>query len=354
MFPVQRALLVINRNSGTGQSELLATNLSSIFKAALGELTEVRIELVNSHPAARASAERFFRESEAPALIVAGGGGGTLRAVIEGLCCAHESTRLPGPERVRIGALRMGSGNLLARQFGVPRDAVAGLRGLLTNLKTGWTVPCCVMRCETRSSTGNSETHYGVGLAGFGQFGLTPADLARWHARFPRLRKSAARPLSIETLNNLEYTIALLIRSISCVLRKDSAEIVEIEFENQKQHLQLLSGVVMNFPIKAIPLKPDVRVEDEALAVYLIPYKGRLSSLKPILAPSRLLADAHSIRLEQNQSLKIRLLNRDWVEFFLDEDPLTTHGCLSLSVAGSIAFVPGPDYQSLSDRGVAT
>src|SRR6185369_9505310 len=149
MLPVERALLVINRNAGTPQTELIAKNLSALFKTGLAELKQVRIELVDSHAAVRTCASVFFSESEAPALIVAGGGGGTLRAVIEGICTANTSIQLPGPERIRIGALRMGSGNVLARQFGVPRDAIAGLNSLLINVKTGRTVPCCVMRCET-------------------------------------------------------------------------------------------------------------------------------------------------------------------------------------------------------------
>ncbi len=349
MFPVERALLVINRNAGTGQTEPIATNLSSLFKAGLGELTQVRIELVDNHAAARDCAGAFFRESEAPALVVAGGGGGTLRAVIEGICSAHASTQLPGAERVRVGALRMGSGNVLARQFGVPRDAKAGLHSLLLNLKTGRTVPCCVMRCEVWDSDGNSEFHYGVTLGGLGQFGRIPADLARWHARLPRLHKGAARSLGIETLTNVEYAIALLIRSVNCLLFKDSAETVEIEFDNQKQILRLLSGIVMNFPIRALPFKPEVRVEDQAVSVYLIPFRGRLSAGLQMLAPYRPIPQTHCIRLEQNQRLKIRLTDRDCVEFFLDEDPLSTYGCLSLGVAGSIAFVPGPNYQAVAE-----
>ena len=353
MFPVERALLVINRNAGTGQGELIATNLSSLFKAGLGELKQVRFELVGSHAAARACVGGFFRESEAPALIVAGGGGGTLRAVIEGICGAPASTQLPGAERVRVGALRMGSGNMLARQFGVPRDAVAGLHGLLMNLKTGRTVPCCVMRCEAWDSAGNSEFHYGVTLGGLGQFGRIPADLARWHARFPRLHKGAARSMGIETLTNVEYAIALLIRSVSCLLFKNSVETVQIEFDNQKQLLRLLSGIVMNFPIRALPFKPEVRVEDQAVSVYLIPFRGRLSAVLQIVAPYRLIPNTRCIRLAQNQRLNIRLTDRDCVEFFLDEDPLTTYGCLSFGIAGSIAFVPGPNYQHVADRGVA-
>ena len=346
MFPVERALLVINRNAGTAQTELVATNLSSLFKTGLGELKQVRIELVDSHAAVRSCAGTFFNESEAPALIVAGGGGGTLRAVIEGICTANTSIRLPGAERVRIGALRMGSGNLLARQFGVPRDAIAGLNSLLLNLKTGRTVPCCVMRCEVCDSGGNSELSYGVTLAGLGQFGRIPADLERWHARFPRFQKAAARALGLEKVTNIDYAVAHLIRSVNCLCFKNSAETIEIEVDNQQRVFRLLSGVMMNFPIRALPFKPDLSVEDQAVFVCLIPFTGRLSAGLQILAPSRLIPDAHCIRLEQDQRLKIRLADREYVEFFLDEDPLTSYGSVTLGIAGSIAFVPGPNYQS--------
>src|SRR5215207_5663760 len=168
MFPVDRALLIINRTAGTGQSEVIAGKLGSIFREDLSVLKQVQVELVSDHASARARAFEFLRESEAPAVIVAGGGGGTLRAVIEGICSAHDLRPLPGPERVRVGALRLGSGNVLARQFGVPRDPVAGLRGLLANLKAARTAQCCVMRFEVWNSAGTSEFHYGVTLAGLG------------------------------------------------------------------------------------------------------------------------------------------------------------------------------------------
>lgn len=354
MFPVERALLVINQAAGVGHHEAVASKLSSMFKEGLGERTQVQVELVSDHPAARACATRFMRGSEAPAVIIAGGGGGTLRAVIEGICGEDASTSLPGPERVRVGALRMGSGNLLAKQFGVPRDPLAGLHGLLDNLKLGRTVPCCVMRCEVWKSPGHSELHHAVAMGGFGQFGRIPSDLARWHARLPRLRESAARLLGIERLNNLEYALALLLRSVSCVLFTDSAETVEVEFQNKKERMQLLSGVAMNFPFRALPFKPDLRVEDEAVSVYFVPLRGRLSPLLMTVARQRLLPHARYIRLEKNQRLEIRLVDRECLEFFLDEDLVTTCGRLSLEIAGSIAFVPGPNYQLLDNRGTGS
>ena len=224
----------------------------------------------------------------------------------------------------------MGSGNVVAKQFGVPHHPEVALHGLLINLKAGRTVPCCVMRCKTWTSEGNSEIHHAVTLGGLGQFGRIPSDLARWHGRFPVIHKVAARLFGIEKLKNVEYALAFLIRCVSCVLFPNRAETVEIQ---NQERFRLLSGIVMNFPIAALPFKPAVTVKDEALSVYLIPLS--------------LLPHTRRIRIEKNQPLDIRFVDRDQVEFFLDEDPVTTYKQLRLSVAGSIAFVPGPDYRGV-------
>lgn len=220
----------------------------------------------------------------------------------------------------------MGSGNVLARQFGVPRDPIVGLHGLLNNLQTGRTAVCCVMRCETWTSSGKSEVHHAVTLGGLGQFGRIPSDLSRWHTRFPFVQKLAARSIGVEKLTNVEYVVAFLLRTLT-----HRGELVEINFQNQQERLRLLSGVVMNFPIAALPFKPRVTVEDEVLEVYLLSLRG-----------------SRRFRIEKDQPLEIRFGDRERVEFFLDEDPVTTCGRLSFGVAGSIAFVPGPDYQNRS------
>jgi hypothetical protein len=349
MSPVQRVLLILNRAAGTGQNESTAEKLALLFKQGLPEPCDVQVKLVSDHPAARACTAEFLGESEAAALVVAGGGGGTLRAVIEGICDSRNSAELPGPDRVRVAALRMGSGNVLAKQFGVPQEPFIAARGLLLNLKAGRTIPCCVMRCKIRASSGTAEVQHAVTLGGLGQFGRIPSDLARWHARLPMLRKAAARFFGIERLTNLEYALSLGIRSISCMLFPDHAEMVETHFQNRQERFRLLSGIVMNFPIRAIPLRPAVGVEEEALVVYLIPHTGRFAPLWQIVAPQRLIPHMRSLRLEKNQRLEVRFLDRERVEFFLDEDPVTTYGELSIEVAGSIAFVPGADYQLTSD-----
>ena len=97
----------------------------------------------------------------------------------------------------------------------------------------------------------------------------------------------------------------------------------------------------MSFPIEALPFKPEPK--QESVSVYLIPLAGRLSPLLQMF-PQRLAAGTRCLELGMDQRLEIRLTDRDCVSFFLDEDPITTFGRLSLEVAGSIAFVPGPNY----------
>ena len=338
-----RTLLIVNRSAGTGHGQAVVDRLGAMLG---GGSEELRVEVVEDHPTARARANEFLRASETPAVVVVGGGSGTLRAVIEGLCEESEAGELPGPERVRVGALRMGSGNPLARQFGVPRDPEAGLRGMIENLRADRTAPCCVLRCEVGGPDGTPQVHYAATMGGFGQFGRTPGDLVRWHRLLPGPRAAAARLLGVERVNNVEYVLAVLLRSASCALSGASAaEVVEVRAHGRKEVMPLLAGVAMSFPFEELPVDPGVRVEDEALSLYLVPFTGRLSALRLVLAPRPVIRDALRLELGKSERVEIRLVDRDAAEFFLDEDPMTFHGRLVLEVAGSLAFVPGPGYR---------
>ena len=106
----------------------------------------------------------------------------------------------------------------------------------------------------------------------------------------------------------------------------------------------------MNFPLKALPFRPDTSAEDESALVYLIPANGRFSPLLQLVAPQKL-KDTRSVRIEKDRRLEIHFADRDRVEFFLDEDPITTYKRLRLGIAGSIAFIPGPAYPQTATRG---
>jgi hypothetical protein len=347
---VERVLLVINRSSATGHSDATIGRLRSVLRDALGDATGLHVEVVNDHPQAKVQTRAFLAVSDTPALIIAGGGNGTLRAVIEGVCEGSEPGNLPGRERVRIAALRMGSGNILARQFGVPRDPEAGLRGIMANLHADRTAPCCVMRCAVGVKNAGPQICYATTMGGFGQFGRSPGDLTRWHRRLPRLRQLAAALLGIERLNNLEYGLSLLIRFAGCALWPNAAEVVEVRMGERCAAMPLLAGVIMSFPFKPMPFEPGVRVEDAALALHFVPYPGRCASLLVLFFPRRFVSQALQMRITSSDRVEVCLVNREAVEFFLDEDPVVFHRRVLIQVAGTLAFVPGPDYRWPRER----
>jgi len=347
---VERVLLVINRASATGHNRATVDQLRLMLHEALDHKIEIRVEIVDDHPQAREQTEAFLAISEAPALIIAGGGSGTLRAVIEGVCVGSEPGHLPGRERVRIATLRMGSGNPVARQFGVPCIPEEALKGIVANLLEDRTAPCCVMRCEVNNTDSFPDIHYAATMIGFGQFGRSPGDLARWHHRLPVLRRLMAWLLGIERLNNMEYGLSFLVRSSWCALRPNAVEVVEVRMAECVQLMPLLAGVVMNFPFKPLPFEPGVHVEDAALSLNFISYPGRWASLSLMFLPHRVVRNALQMRITESNCVEIRS-NQGAVEFFLDEDPLVFHSSVLIQVAGTLAFVPGQDYRWPQEKG---
>lgn len=297
--------------------------------------------MVDNHAEAREISQSFLDLSIEPAAIIVGGGGGTLRAVIEGVCKNSQPGCLPGRDRIRIAALRMGSGNVLARRFGAPRDPEAALSGICNNLVADKTAPCCVIRYELGRRNGPPLICHSVTLAGFGQFGRVPGDLARWHKNHPLIHKISAKMIGIERLTNVEYAADLLLRSVACCFRPELAEQIRII----NSTFRLLAGAVINFPMNALPFRSGVNIEEERISIHLIPLIDRWQALQLVLAPKRLLKQSWQMTLQAQESLDLQLTDRAAVEFFLDEDPQEFEGTLKIQVAGSVAFVPGPDYK---------
>lgn len=344
---MKKVLFMVNRSSATGCSDATIDHLRMILEESLGYDTNLQTEIVDDHTQARQQTRLFLAMSDAPATIITGGGGGTLRAVIEGICEGQVTMHrdLPGGDRIRVAALRMGSGNIVAKQFGVPLDPKQALKGIVANLKEGRTAPCCVMRCEVGRKGSLPEVRYAVAMAGFGQFGRSPGDLARWHRRLPTLRRLIAKIIGIERLNTVEYGLSFFTRSVWCALWPNAAEVVELRMGERTESMRLLTGVVMNFPVKQVPFTPGVWIEDAALSMNFVPYPGRWVSLLTVFSMRNLARKAVQFRIEGSDSVEVRLVNRDSVEFFLDEDPEVFYGKVNFQVAGTLAFVPGPDYK---------
>ena len=144
-------LVLLNRSAGTGHAESLADQLADAFREGYGAQLEVSKKLLDDHPGVRAAASAFVASAR-PALVIAAGGGGTLRAVVEGVMDAFPDAP-PPPESVLLAGLRMGSGNVVARRLDVPRDPLVAARQIGDELRTGSVRLCSVIRCMNSGGT---------------------------------------------------------------------------------------------------------------------------------------------------------------------------------------------------------
>ena len=324
---VERVLLVVNRSSGTGHGPAAAVQLINQLRTALAPMAEVEVEVVDDHPTARGLAREFLAASPRPSALIVAGGGGTLRAVVEGVC-DNAGDVLPGASRVRVGVLRMGSGNVVARRLGVAEDPAKGIAGIAASLRADLTAPCSVIRCRFGVATGREEVRHAVTMCGLGQFGRTPGDLVRWHHRFPGQRRALASLAGVERINSCEYMLSTGSRMLGAFVYPPRCELVEVAFRERRERFRLLAGAVMNFRVSGMPFDAGVALGEAAVGVRLLPLGGRMRSW----------------RLGLGERLAVTVLDRKSVEFFLDEDPEHAHGALSVEVAGTLAFVPGPAF----------
>ena len=332
-------LLAINTAAGTGHESGLGSEMARLLQGYLGTQYSVHLSCADGHGDIAHRTRSFVNENESDAVIIAGGGGGTLRAVIEGV--AAKDGTLPNSHQLRVGALRMGSGNVIARKLGVARDPRKGIEELAAQLLAKKTAKCCVIGCEISDSP---SSLYGATLGGFGLFGHVPKCLELHHEKRPRFHRFSADMFGIERLTNVEYGTCLMGLCIRAALNPDRLDMVEIQQGERVERLRLLAGALMNFPLKPIPFQPDVNLEDDELSLHLVPFHSRLQALSMMLRQKRMAHGARQFRITAKTPLNIRAANNRKLNFFIDEDPLTARE-LTLKVAGRLAFVPGKNFK---------
>jgi hypothetical protein len=183
------------------------------------------------------------------------------------------------------------------------------------------TKPVAVIRCTHGLPGGGTAVRHAVTMCGLGQWGLVPADIARWRQRHVVGRKRAASWVGLERVNALEYVGFGTARMLAGTVSGSRCEMVEIDGARE---MRLLAAVALNLPLPPLP-DPGVALGDEAVGVTVVPRLRR---------PFRR-------RIGAGESFVLRFLDRDSVEFFLDEDPERATGWLKLDVAGVLGFVPG-------------
>ena len=313
-------LVLLNRSSGTGHDESLAGHLAAALRVGYGSPLEVSTKVLDDHPGVRSAAAEFVVSARRPALVVGAGGGGTLRAVVEGVMDSFPAGP-PPLDAVRLAGLRLGSGNVVARRLGVPRDPVVAARQVGEELRKGSVRLCSVMRCTHGTPGGGTAIRHAVTMCGLGQWGRVPGDIARWRARHNVARHRSAALIGLERVNLLEYVVFGAARLVAGTVSVSQCELVEVDGSRQ---IRLLAAVALNLPLPPLP-HPGVTMSDNAAGLIVVPRLGR---------PFRR-------RLEAGADFAVRLLDRESIEFFLDEDPEEATGWLRLGMAGCMAFVPG-------------
>ena len=304
------ALLVLNRSAGTGHASDSANWLVDALRAGHRGSPEVEVAVVDDHTAARAAASAFAARAPRRSMVVAAGGGGTLRAVIEGVMDVHSEP--PDAAVLRLAALRMGSGNVIARRLGMPVDPIESARQIGEGFARGRAAFYPVMRCEHGTEVGGSAISHAVTMCGLGAWGRVPGDIARWREGHPAQRARAAGWIGLERVNLAEYVGIGTIRMLAATVSPARCELVELD---GRERFRLLAGVALTVPLPPLP----------GPGVTIVPRFGRT-----IRRP-----------FEIGSGFTLRLLDRESVEFFLDEDPETAYDWIKVGVAGRLAFVPG-------------
>jgi hypothetical protein len=317
MRPATTALLLLNRSAGTRQADRAAAALA----AAVARRLPARVVLVDDHPAAAAEAERFVRRRPAALLVVAGGGG-TLRAAVEGAWRGLGGRPAP-PERLAVAALRLGSGNLVARALGAGPDPVESLDRLLDAHAAGRTVPVPLIRARD----GGREL-IGLGMAGFGQWGRVPADIARWRGLAGPARRLLGRHAGIERLNGLEYRACFARRLAQAVTSPRSLDSVELLAGGRSTRVRLLAAGALNLPVAGLPGPRPPALTEPAFELRVLPWGGGVP-LRTRLTPG-------------GEPVRLRLLGARRAEWFLDEDP-EVFSDLLLDLPGTVHFARGGD-----------
>lgn len=336
-----RLLLLVNTAAGTGHGPGLVERLRLVLEGSLGR-GRFDLACVADHPEAKRVARAFVLRTPGRCAVVAGGGNGTVRAAVEGIAAALEEAG-PG-DRVVLGALRLGSGNVFARHFGVPADPEAALEGVVQNLRAGRLARCELVRCDVEDAGGARRTLYATSLVGFGALGRVPGDLARFHRAHPALRRLLARLLGIERLNAVEYPLAFALRALRDALRPADPPL-RLRTGGRDVTARLVAGAAVKFDLDALPVRSGLRADEPALALALLDRMPLGALLRALALPRRLARRARLSTLGRDEPLRLEGTGGARTEFFLDEDPESFGRALTLSLSLALPVAPGPGYR---------
>jgi hypothetical protein len=332
------ALCIINRPSGAGRTAAEISRLRQAFRAWFGSQPEHVFAIAENHAQVTQQTEAFLRTHGGAGFLLAGGGGGTTRALIQGLFNAVDRGSAQ-PEAVRLGLLRLGSGNLLARKLRIPPAPLEALPRIAAAHRAEQTTPVCVYRCVMRDSTDQEWPLYGLTLGGLGQFGRVPGDIARWSAPLQALQRGLLRRIPLETQTTLRYLGFTLARHLRCLLQPARAELIAIEQAGRRTQLRLLSGMLLNFDAPQFPLSSKCTPGELRLRLACLPFVRRSQAIRDLVSRRSLVRHLHSYDITSANPVTIRLLERPATRLALDEDTFVAPAHIRFEIAGLVRCV---------------
>ena len=335
----QSVLLIVNRPSGTGRSAADLDELRQAFETCFAPLPARVFQATDSHASVRQLTREFLRSNPGPHCLLAGGGGGTTRAVINGLLaeCAPGSAALAA---VRVGVLRLGSGNLIAKRLGMPVDPVAGLPMLADGLSAGRVQTGWAYRCTFHLPDGGQRLEHGLALGSLGQFARVPAEVEGWKKTHLGLLRTATRFVSLEAITNAQYGLVSLRHAIGVAVQPGWAERIEVRQPGRVDQLRLLAGVLVHFDLPQIPVAAGCRLDEPRLTLGLLPYDSRRQLLAALWHWRDLSSSVRQYSITPEAPLDMCYLGPEMATVALDEDTITSAARrLTWEVVGPLSFV---------------
>jgi len=356
----ESAFLVVNRPSGRGRSAEDIGRLRAAFEDCFHWIGNRTFAIAEGHDEVAILTRELLATAKGPCFLLSGGGGGTNRALVQGFLEEVESGTVC-IEDVLISSLRLGSGNLIPKYFGMPRDPLEGMRCISANLDAGQARPCCVYRCTLHYPNGVTQQHYGLTMGGLGQFARVPNDIKRWRDRHSRLMRRASHVMPLEAINTLQYIAFSVLRAIRCIARPECAERVEIRQGHRRDRFRLFAAILLNFDFPQLPFHGGCGIGEPRLALPCISCEGRGPILRTLLDWRNLDRRIRKYEITPEAPIEIEFLDDSQTTLALDEDTFAAPARIGFEVAGLIRFVAGapagcqlePGRQSIGIRRVS-
>jgi len=336
----ESALLVVNRPSGNGRTADEIDRLQAAFEDCFRTVAHRAFAVAEGHDEVAIRTREFLATAKSPCVLLSGGGGGTNRALVQGYLESVESGAVCMDD-VRISSLRLGSGNLIPKHFGLPRDPLEGMQSISASLDAGQSRPCCVYRCVLHYPGGATQRHYGLTMGGLGQFGRVPRDVQRWRDRHRRLMRRAIHVTPLEAINTFQYAAFSVLRALRCIARPERAERVEIRQGCRRDRFRLFGGILLNFDFPQLPFGGGCGIGEPRLALLCIPCEGRGPVLRALLDWRNLDRFIRKYEITPEAPIEIEFLDGGQTTLALDEDTFTAPARIGFEIAAVIRFVAG-------------